>query len=254
MIRTTRALRATRAAAPSRLRLVMLVLLPLAPMVVVALLVATLAAHSRSGARTRVAAEDVAAPESGRTPTRSAGVGVFGTLRAAPGRMLAGAAAVGVAVVLAVTGAAGSYAYYNSQTSVGTFTVSSGSLVLTVQAAGGTAGSTAALAPAAFQNMLPGDVVGVPVTIASTGTATSTVTARLVAAAPAGWEVRIAPGACPATQVGTTALTASPLAYGTFPAGVATTACVQVVLRADAAQTVAALGFDIQIDATQVQS
>jgi hypothetical protein len=255
MSSSTRAMRGTAGRATSRAAVLALALLPLAPLVLVALLVVTLAASSRSGARSRVAAEDVAASaELDRTPTRSAGVGVFGTLRAAPGRLLAGAAAVGVAVILAVTGAAGSFAYYNTQTSVGTYTMSSGSLALTVQYGSGAAGSSAALPTANFQNMLPGDIVGLPVTIASTGTATSTVTARLNAAIPSGWEVRIAPGACPAGQLSTTALTTNPLAYGTFPAGVATSACVQVVLRSDAPAAVANLGFDIVIDATQVQS
>jgi hypothetical protein len=102
--------------------------------------------------------------------------------------------------------------------------------------------------------MLPGDVVGQQFTLASTGTAGSTLTARLSAASP--WQIRMAFGACPGTQLASAPLTTTAAAAGSILGGSSSPICVQATLPTTAAATVAGTtsAFTIIIDSTQVPS
>ena len=151
--------------------------------------------------------------------------------------------------------AAGTYAFYSSQVSTtSAVTIKSGNLALTVQYGSGAAGATAAIPTTAWATMLPGDVVGQQFTLASTGTAGSTLTARL--SATSAWQIRMALGACPATPLTSAALTTAAVAAGSIAGGASSAVCVQATLPASAAASVAGTSssFSIIIDATQVAS
>src|SRR4051794_6035743 len=194
----------------------------------------------------------------GRRRHRAAGPSVIRRLRAlrptrrgAIGAIAALAAGILVAAVLA----GGSYAFFSSQTSAASaVTIKSGSLALTVQYGAGAAGSTATIPTTAWATMLPGDVVGQQFTLASAGTAGSTLTARLSAASA--WQIRIAFGTCPGTQLASAPLTTTAAAAGSILGGSASTICVQATLPTTAAATVAGTtsAFTIIIDSTQVPS
>lgn len=176
-------------------------------------------------------------------------------LRPTPRGALAAAAALTAGILVAAGLAAGSYAFLNSQaTATSAVTIQSGDLALTVQYGAGAAGSTATIPTTAWATMLPGDVVGQQFTIASTGTAASTITARLSAASS--WEIRVAAGTCPATQLPGAALTTTAVAEGTVPGGTVSTVCVQATLPVGAAASVAGTtsSFSILLDSTQVPS
>jgi len=174
------------------------------------------------------------------------------TFRPTPRRAVSGAVALFVGVLFAAAAAGGTYAFLNSQAAISAVTVKSGSLALTVQYGTTTAGSTTAIPSTAWATMLPGDVVGQQFTITSTGSATANVTARL--SALTAWEIRIAPGTCPATQLTTSPLTTSAAAQGQIAPGTSSVVCVQATLPATAAVGVEATTapFTILIDATQV--
>ncbi|MDP9026612.1 MAG: hypothetical protein M3N46_03535, partial [Actinomycetota bacterium] len=173
-------------------------------------------------------------------------------LRPTPRRAVSGAVALFVGVLFAAGMAGGTYAFLNSQATIPAVTVKSGNLALTVQYGSTTAGATTAIPNTAWATMLPGDFVGQQFTIASTGSATSNVTARL--SALTAWDIRIAPGACPVTQLTTTPLTTTAAAQGQLAPASSTVVCVQATLPSSAAASVEATTapFTILIDATQV--
>jgi hypothetical protein len=176
-------------------------------------------------------------------------------LRPTPRGALAAAAALTAGILVAAGLAAGSYAFLNSQaTATSAVTIQSGNLALTVQYGSGAAGSTATIPTTAWATMLPGDVVGQQFTLASTGTAGATITARLSAASA--WEIRVAAGTCPATQIASAPLTTTAIAEGTIPGGTNTSVCVQATLPSSAAASVSGTtaGFSIILDSTQVPS
>jgi hypothetical protein len=176
-------------------------------------------------------------------------------LRPTPRGALGAAAALIAGILVAAGLAAGSYAFLNSQASAtSAVTIKSGNLALTVQYGAGVAGSTATIPTTAWATMLPGDVVGQQFTIESTGTATSTITARL--SATSAWEIRVAPGTCPAGQIAGAALTTTAVAEGTVPGGIVSTVCVQATLPVGAAANVAGTtaAFSILLNSTQVPS
>src|SRR4051812_34412603 len=176
-------------------------------------------------------------------------------LRPTPRGALAGAAALTAGILVAAGLAAGSYAFLNSQATVtSAVTIKSGNLALTVQYGAGAAGSTTTIPTTAWATMLPGDFVGQQFTLASTGTAGSTLTARLSAASA--WQIRIASWACPATQLTSAPLTTTAAAAGSILGNATSTICVQAALPATAAATVAGTtsAFTIIIDSTQVPS
>jgi hypothetical protein len=102
--------------------------------------------------------------------------------------------------------------------------------------------------------MLPGDIVGQQLTLASTGTAGSTLTARL--SATSAWDIRVSLGACPAGQLTSAPLTTSAAGAGSIAGGANSTVCVQATLPASAAASVSgtSAAFSIVIDSTQVPS
>lgn len=176
-------------------------------------------------------------------------------LRPTPRGALGAAAALLAGVLVAAGLAAGSYAFLNSQaTATSAVTIKSGDLALTVQYGSGSAGSTTTIPTTAWATMLPGDVVGQQFTLASTGTAGATITARL--SATSAWEIRVAAGTCPATQIAGAPLTTTAFAEGTIPGGTVTTVCVQATLPTTAAAGVAGTTapFSIILDTTQVPS
>jgi len=177
------------------------------------------------------------------------------TLRPTPRGAIGAAVALLAGVLVAAGLAAGSYAFLNSQASAtSATTITSGNLALTVQYSAGAAGSTATIPTTAWATMLPGDVVGQQFTLASTGTAGATFTARLSAASA--WEIRVATGTCPVTQIPGPALSTVAVAAGTMPGGASTPVCVQATLPTTAASTVSGTtaGFSIILDSTQVPS
>jgi len=176
-------------------------------------------------------------------------------LRPTPRGALGAAAALTAGVLVAAGLAAGSYAFLNSQaTAASATTIKSGNLALTVQYGAGAAGSTATIPTTSWATMLPGDVVGQQFTLASTGTAGSTYTARL--SATSAWEIRVAPGTCPATQIPGAALTTTAVSEGSILGGANTQVCVQATLPTTAAAAVSGTtaGFTVILDSTQVPS
>ena len=176
-------------------------------------------------------------------------------LRPSPRGALAAVAALAAGILVAAGLAAGSYAFLNSQAiATSAVTIQSGNLALTVQYGAGTAGATAAIPTTAWATMLPGDVVGQQFTLASTGTAGSTLTARL--SATSAWDIRVAMGACPAGQLTSAPLTTSAAGAGSIAGGANSTVCVQATLPASAAASVSGTtaSFSIIIDSTQVPS
>ena len=176
-------------------------------------------------------------------------------LRPTPRGALGAAAALTAGILVAAGLAAGSYAFLNSQaTATSAVTIQSGNLALTVQYGAGAAGSTATIPTTAWATMLPGDVVGQQFTLASTGTAGATITARLSAASA--WEIRVAAGTCPATQIASAPLSTTAVTEGTIPGGAVTSVCVQATLPSSAAASVSGTtaGFSIILDSTQVPS
>ena len=175
-------------------------------------------------------------------------------LRPNPRNALGAAAVLSVGILVAVGLAAGSYAFLNSQATTSAVTIKSGNLALTVQYGSGTAGATAAIPTTAWAAMLPGDVVGQQVTMVSTGTAASNLTARL--SATSAWEIRLAVGICPATQLVGSPLTTTAVAVSTLAGGATSSVCVQATLPAGAASGVSgtSAAFSIVLDSTQVPS
>jgi hypothetical protein len=176
-------------------------------------------------------------------------------LRPTPRGALGAVAALAAGILVAAGLAAGSYAFLNSQaTATSAVTIKSGNLALAVQYGSGVAGATAAIPATAWSSMLPGDVVGQQFTIASTGSAGSTFTARL--SAVSAWQIRVAPGACPATQLSSAPLTTAAVAEGPIGAGAVSSVCVQATLPPTASASVSGTTapFTILLDSTQVSS
>ena len=176
-------------------------------------------------------------------------------LRPSPRSALGAAAALTAGILVAAGLAAGSYAFLNSQAiATSAVTIKSGNLALTVQYGAGTAGATAAIPTTAWATMLPGDIVGQQFTLASTGTAGSTLTAKL--SATSAWNIRMAFGTCPAGQLSSAPLTTAAVAAGTVAGGANSTVCVQATLPASAAASISGTtaAFSIILDSTQVPS
>lgn len=231
-------------------------LLPLTPLVLLVFAGLLIARAVRAALARRFPAPFEADTDSEPTvdvaPTVSGLGRGLSTFRPTPRRAVSGALALFVGVLVAAGMAGGTYAFLNSQAPIPAVKVTSGSLALTVQYGATTAGATTAIPNTAWATMLPGDFVGQQFTIASTGSATSNVTARL--SALTAWDIRIAPGACPATQLTTTPLTTTAAAQGQIAPGASSVVCVQATLPASAATAVEATTapFTILIDATQV--
>jgi hypothetical protein len=233
-------------------------LLPFAPIVLLVFVIVTAVngvrhlVAARSAAAQQAAAIRATAVEAGEALGLSRTARVIEAARPSPRRILGGAAALFGGVLVAASMAGGTYAFLNSQVKTSAVTLSSGSLALTVQAAGTTAGTTTAIPTAAWTNMLPGDFVGQQVTVANTGTVPVNATARL--AATTSWDIRLLVGTCPTTQITSAALTTTAVGYGSLAPGASAVVCVQATLPTGTAAAVenTSANFQIIIDATQV--
>jgi hypothetical protein len=232
------------------------VLIPLAPLVLLVFAAASSIAMVRGRLRVRAASSGDLASESLQlepvavvTARPSRG---FASVSPTPRRLLGGAAALMGGILLAASFAGGTYAFLNAQATTPAVTVSSGNLAVAVQYGSGTAGATAAIPTAAWSNMLPGDFVGQQFTITNTGSANAAMTARL--SAMTAWDIRLAAGACPATQLTSAPLTTAAASYGTLPTNTNAVICVQATLPAGTAASTEATSvpFTIAIDAKQV--
>jgi hypothetical protein len=253
-------------------------LLPLAPLVLLVLagLQVASTARARKARRSLAVSADVETSVSGQTvlgqtvleqivleqivleqivaePSTRVGRS-FSAIRPTPRRAVGTAAALFGGILVAASMAGGTFAFLNSQAAIPATSVKAGTLGVTVQYGSGAAGSTVALPTTVWTNMLPGDFAGQQFTIASTGSANSNVTARLSVATA--WDIRVAAGSCPATQLTNTPLTTTAGAYGTLVAGTSSLVCVQATLPAGASASAeaTAIPFSIFIDAAQVPS
>lgn len=157
--------------------------------------------------------------------------------RITPAKILASAAAILIGVFGAVTAAAGSFAYLNASAPVGAAsTVTAGTSAITLQQGAGAASSTLTMSNTVWNRMLPGDFVGQSLTINNTGDAVLAVSTRL--SSTIAWDIRVAAGACPGTQLTGAAQTTTATALATLAAGASTTVCVQAALPVTAANSV----------------
>jgi hypothetical protein len=158
-------------------------------------------------------------------------------IRITPGRIAASAAAILLGVFGAAGTAAGSFAYLNStaSTQAGS-TITAGTSALTLQQGAGVAANAITLSTAAWNRMLPGDIAGQTITVNNTGDTPLQLSTRLSNAIA--WEIRVATGSCPATQLSGAAQTTTSSGLATVAAGSATTVCVQAVLPTTAAASV----------------
>jgi hypothetical protein len=180
--------------------------------------------------RTRTSRRGRHVLETGRRPA-------LRRIRITPGRIAATAAAILLGVFGAAGTAAGSFAYLNStaSTQAGT-TITAGTSALTLQQGSGAASNSITLTSTAWNRMLPGDIAGQAITVNNTGDTPLQLSTRLSNAIA--WEIRVAAGSCPATQLAATAQGTTSTALASVAAGSATTVCVQAVLPASAAASV----------------
>lgn len=158
-------------------------------------------------------------------------------LRVTPGRIAATAAAIMLGVLAAAGTAAGSFAYLSASAPIGTAsTVTAGTSSLTLQSGANPAGTAITLPASVWDRMLPGDIVGQTVTVANTGDTPLAVSTRL--SATSAWQIRVATGACPGTQIAGAALTTTSTAWTTIASGASSTLCIQAVLPTTAANSV----------------
>lgn len=147
--------------------------------------------------------------------------------------LLSIAGALGAGVSIAVLAAGGSYAYLNVTIPSGASggTITAGTSSLTLKRGTDAATSTLTIPASTYANMLPGDVVNQPLTLAGPGNVSQVVTAAITDDGP--WETRIATGTCTGT-LPSAPLTATPVSLTTLAAGATQTICVQVTLPASA--------------------
>ncbi|MCS0500495.1 hypothetical protein [Protaetiibacter mangrovi] len=169
--------------------------------------------------------------------------------------LLGATAALSIGVGGAVVAAGGSYAYLNATVAVGDGgSIASGTAALTLTRGAGAATSALTIPAAVYAGMLPGDIVNQSITLTNAGNTTLLVTAS--ATSDGAWDTRVASGACPATQLGTTALGTTPVSYATLAAAGTSTVCLQVVLPASApaATMNTSITYTVTFDGTQVAS
>lgn len=173
--------------------------------------------------------------------------------RITPAKIFAGAAAVLLGVLAAAGTAAGSFAYLNSTATVGqSSTITAGTSVITLQQGAGVATSNLTMTNTVWNRMLPGDIAGQAVTINNTGDTPLSISTRLSAAIA--WDIRVATGACPGTQLPGAAQTTTSTALSTVAAGASTTVCVQAALPTTAAAGVQGTSpvVNLVVDGVQV--
>jgi len=173
--------------------------------------------------------------------------------RITPAKIAIPAAAILIGVLGAAGTAAGSFAYLNASAPVGTAsTVTAGTSVLTLQQGAGAASANLTLSNTVWNRMLPGDFVGQAVTINNTGDTPLAVSTRL--SNTIAWDIRVASGACPVTQLTGAVQTTTSTILSTLAAGASTTVCIQAVLPTTAANTVQGTNpvVSLTVDGVQV--
>jgi|GEM_PF-1030917 len=179
-----------------------------------------------------------------------------GKLRAPrAGSLLATAAALAFGITIAVTTAGVTLAYLNSSSTVATAgNVTAGTSGLNLQYGSGTAASSITIPATVFQNMLPGDIVGIPISVINTGEVPQTLAASVTAGSA--WETRLAAGACPATAIAGAALNTTPTGSTLIAVGATQAMCLQLVLPsgAAAASEGTSITYVVTIDGTQSAS
>jgi len=171
--------------------------------------------------------------ERGHRPVRR----IRALLRVTPGRVAASAAAILLGVFAAAGTAAGSFAYLNSNATVGNAsTITAGTSVITLQSGAAGPAGTITIPATAWNRMLPGDFVGQSLTINNTGTTPLALSTKLTAASA--WNIRVAVGTCPATLLTGAAQTTASTALSSLAAGTSTTVCVQSQLPSTALNSV----------------
>lgn len=169
--------------------------------------------------------------------------------------LLSIAGALGAGVSIAVLAAGGSYAYLNVTVPTGAAggTITAGTSSLTLKRGSDAATSTLTIPASAYANMLPGDVVNQPLTLAGPGNVGQIVTAAITDDGP--WETRIATGVCTGTLPGAP-LTATPVSLTTLAAGATQTICVQVTLPSGAPASAMGtnLTYTLSLSGSQVAS
>ncbi len=153
-------------------------------------------------------------------------------------RHVVGATAlVAVGTVVALASTSGTYALWGQSAAIPDQTITVGGMELAITAGTQPApqGQAGVAIPAAtWATLLPGDVIGTPITLTNWGAAPASVSARLDAGTAGNGDVavRLAPGGCPADTPAGTVLTAAPSAPVGPALGVAGSAqyCLQVAL------------------------
>lgn len=118
----------------------------------------------------------------------------------------------------------GTYALWSQSRTVPTVTVTAGSLAITASSS-----FTATL----WQTLIPGERVRQSFTVSNSGSVPAAVTATATTGAT-GFEVRLATGACPATDLTGASATTVAAALGTVAAHSTVAVCLEVALTAAA--------------------
>ena len=148
--------------------------------------------------------------------------------------LLATSGALAAGISVAVLAAGVSFAYLNSSAPAGqASTITAGTSGLNLQYGAGAAAPSVTIPATAFQNMLPGDILGVQVNVINVGDVPQTIGAAV--SASSAWETRIAAGACPATVIAGAALTTTSTGAIPLALGATQPVCIQVVLPSTAA-------------------
>jgi len=155
--------------------------------------------------------------------------------------ILATTSAVAVAVLVAASLSAGSYALWADGVTTTVGSVTTGNTALSV---------SHAFSTTAWSNLLPGEKVRQPFTVTNSGTVAHSLSGSAVVAA-AGYEVRAVEGTCPAVALSGASATVTPVALGTIASGATRTMCLEVALTA-AATPGSSTAFTFTVAGSQV--
>jgi|GEM_PF-6922712 len=153
------------------------------------------------------------------------------------GGILTTTAIVGGGAFLGLVGIGGTYAFWDEAAQVAAPEVDSGSMELSVGLSGSETASYT-IPSAAWSTLLPGDSVRQQVSVKvnnSPARLSSALTIKTNAAVPAGFELRVAKGACSGGVLTGTPLSTTDVSFGTWTSSETSLVCVQVSLRSDAA-------------------
>jgi hypothetical protein len=177
----------------------------------------------------------------------------LGRPRITPASIGISAAAILLGVLGAAGTAAGSFAYLNSTATVGqNSTITAGTSAITLQQGAGAATTNLTMTTSAWNRMLPGDVAGQAITVNNTGDTPLSISTRL--SSLIAWDIRVATGACPGTQLPGAAQTTTSTTLSTIAAGSSATVCIQATLPLGAANNVQGTSpaVNLVVDGVQV--